>query len=176
MIQNEIQIVRFLQIPSIPKKRWDGSKSFRTGCAVTQLSGGGESYAVATFDKETDNEPRIIKVFAEDAYVGYTDIFVVPEYMEDIDIEDADLDDESKKKLELLKDEVKEMETEPTIEEIVEEEKGGNEYYFNNIENDEQARAFIRAYNKKHKIRAKVPQSHDDLVMRLSVIYTQENK
>lgn len=41
---------------------------------------------------------------------------------------------------------------------------------------DEEAMAFIEAYNKKNKINARVPQKHDSILMRLAVIYADENK
>lgn len=173
MIQNEKEIIKYLNIPSIPKKKWDGKKSFKSGCAVTQLMNGGEAYAVATFDKETDKTPRIKKVFAQDIFKGYTDIYVVPSYMDDVDVDNADLDDESKKKMTLLMEEAKELEDEG-VEETQEE--STNEYYFANITNDDEARAYIKAYNKRNKIRANIPKNHDAIIMRLSVIWNEENK
>ena len=172
MVQNEKEIVKYLNIPSIPKKKWDGKKSFKNGCAVTQLLSGGEAYAVATFDTEKDTKPRIVKVFAQDIFKGYTDIFVVPSYMDDVDIDNADLDDESKKKMSLLMEEAKELESDGVEES---QEENTNEYYFANITNDDEARAYIKAYNKRNKIRANIPKQHDAIVMRLSVIWNEEN-
>ena len=41
MIQKEQEVCRYLSIPNIPKKKWDGKSSFKFGVAVTELLGGG---------------------------------------------------------------------------------------------------------------------------------------
>lgn len=51
-----------------------------------------------------------------------------------------------------------------------------NEYFFDNIHNDDEAIAFIKAYNKRNKINGKVPKNHDTIVMRLGVIFADMEK
>ena len=95
MVQYENEICQYLGIPSIPKRKWDGKQSFLRGCATIVHDDGSKSYAVATFDNEQHNEPRILKVFSLERYVDVHEIFVVPPYM-DTNVDDMDLDEESK--------------------------------------------------------------------------------
>lgn len=172
MVLYEKEICDYLNIPSIPKKKWDGKKSFINGVAITNLLGGAQAYAVATFDADVDEKPRIKKVLTLEQYVDVGDIFVVPSYM-DSDVENMDLDEESKESAKFLVDEANEVILEESNTEQQEEQ---SEYYFDNIHNDEEAAAFIRAYNKKKKGKGKVPRTHEGLLMRLSVIHSELNK
>jgi hypothetical protein len=51
-----------------------------------------------------------------------------------------------------------------------------NEYFFDHIHDDNEACAFIEAYNKRNKIKGVIPKKHDSLVMRLGVIWEETNK
>ena len=62
MVEYEKEVIAYLNIPSIPKKEWNQQDSFQNGVAIVSLSLGRLAYAVCTFDKETDKEPRIKKV------------------------------------------------------------------------------------------------------------------
>lgn len=172
----EKEVIEYLNLPSLPKKEWDGKTSFGRGVAVVGLRGEREAYAVATFDSEKDKEPRIIKVFGGEPFDGIKAVFVVPAYMsKESDVDGMDLDEESKKKAREILKEAEEVESEGV------EEKSflpvDKEYYFDNIHNDEEGRAFIEAYNKRNKIRkGKVPNTHTGIVMRLAVIYSEMNK
>ena len=84
-----------------------------------------------------------------------------------------DLDDESKQAAQRLLDEANELESMGIESEITMPE---NEYFFDQIHDDEQAQAFIKDYNRRNKLRGKVPTTHDALIMRLSVIYSEMNK
>lgn len=173
MVYFENEICEALRLPKIPKKKWDGKSSFRNCVAVVKTSTGIEVYAVASFDSEKDEKPRIVKVFCQEPFNEIGDIFIVPTYMNVEDIKDADLDEESKKRAEELAKEAKEIEDDGVSEEVKEPE---NEYYFDHIHSDEEASAFIASYNKTNKLRARVPKTHEGLVMRLSVIYAETNK
>ena len=168
-IQFEKEICQYLGIPSIPKCKWDGKQSFENGCAIISHNGFGKSYAVATFDSDENDKPIIKRVFSIEPYNAIENIFVVPSYME-TDVDNMDLDDLSKKNAEILINEAKELE-------VAGEEKdfNGNEYMFDNIKNDEQATAFIKAYNRKRRVKGRVPRTHEGLVMRLNVIYSEMN-
>ena len=172
MIRNEKEVCKNLGIPAIPKKEWDNKTHFKKGVGVVELFGGVESYCVVKFD-DADSAPYVIKSFDSEPFCKITKIFVVPQYMESVDLNTADLDDESKTKLKLLQDEAHELEQENVIEEI---ELPKNEYFFDNIHNDDEAKAFIKAYNKRNRLKAKVPKSHQELIMRLSVIWSEESK
>ena len=172
MILYEKEICEYLNIPSIPKKRWDGKKSFMHGVAVTNLLGGAQAYAVVSFNADEDKKPRIKKVMTIEQYVDFGDIFVVPSYM-DSDVDNMDLDDESKESAKFLVDEANEVISSEIDDEPKPEQ---SEYFFDNITNDEEATAFIRAYNKKKKSKGKIPRTHEGILMRLSVIYSELNK
>lgn len=172
MIRNEKEVCEYLCIPSVPKKKWDGKKSFKNGVAVTELVGSGQAYAVATFDAERDKEPRIKHTFNIEPFSNIGDIYVVPSYM-DTDVDVMDFDDVSKRAAKVLVEEAKELE------EGDGEEKNplpANEYFFDHIHNDEEAAAYIKSYNKANKIRARIPKTHDELVMRLSVIWSESKQ
>lgn len=170
MILYEKEICQYMDIPSIPKKKWDGKKSFANGVAVIELVSGSQGYAVASYDADNDTKPRIKKVFSLEQYYKVSDIFVVPSYM-DVDVENMDLDDESKESAQFLVQEADDA-MEENVDPVAQEQ---TTYFFDNIHNDEEARAFIRAYNKKKKEKARVPKTHDGLIMRLSVIYDEKN-
>lgn len=166
MIRYEKEIIEYLNLPSLPKKKWDGKSGFRDGVAVLEHPLGGRSYAVATFDPESDKEPRIKKVFGMEPYFDVSDIFVVPSYMNE-DVEDFDLDDESKKAAQRLIEEAHELEMES-----VEEKKGElPEWVFDHIHNIDEAFAFCRDYRKRNRIKGALPKTEETLKAYLYVIY-----
>lgn len=170
MIKFEDNVCKYLQIPSIPLKEWDG-KSFKHGVAVIKLTSDMFAYAVCTYDDEYDESPRVTKVFSAEPFFGIEKIYVVPSYM-DVDMENADLDDESKKAAQSITDEVDALIVNNDAEPIHQ----TSEYFFDNITNDEEAIAFIKAYNRKNNIRGSIPKKHETLVLRLGVIYSETNK
>lgn len=171
MVLHEKEICQYLGIPAIPKKKWDGKSSFENGVAITELTNGQLAYSVATFDNEHDDEPRIKKVFAMAMFKNVVDIFIVPSYME-TNVEEMDLDEESIESARLLVEEANEKIDNETL--IVDEPK--NEYLFDNIHNDAEAIAYIKAYNKSNSKRRKVPRTHENIIMTLNVIYNETNK
>lgn len=173
MIQFEKEVLGYLNIPSVPLKKFDG-KSFKDGVAVVELISGSEAYAVATFDEENDKEPRIKKTFGLEPFIGIKKVFVVPSYMDTSDIKNADLDNESKKAAERLAAEAAELENEGVEEPKTE--LPENEYFYSHIHSDEEAAAFIHARNKQQKIKGRVPKSHDALVARLGVLWAEDQK
>ena len=173
-IRFEKEVCQYLSLPSIPLKEWDGTSSFKDGVAVTKLLLGDLAYAVCTFNADTDKEPRIKKVFAEERFNGIDKVFVVPSYMDTKDIEKADLDEQSKEAAERLAQETEELAETPETKEKVE--MPENEYFFDHIHNDDEAIAFITAYNRDNNIRGAVPSKHETIVMRLGVIYNELNK
>lgn len=169
----ESEVCKYLNLPNIPKKEWDKKTPFNKGVAIVDLAFGNKAYAVARFDVEKEKTPTIVKVFASEPFYGIDKIFIVPDYME-TDMNDADLDDESKKKAEELAKQADELENEGL--EVVEHNDNENPYLFDNITNDEEAIAFITAYNQKNGIKGAVPRKHDTILMRLSVIYADLKK
>lgn len=176
MIFKENEVCQFLGIPNIPKKKWDGKSGFKRGVGIVNLLTGNKAYVVVTFDPEKDDDCRVIKVFTQEQFItthfAVDDVFVVPEYM-DTDVDNMDFDEKSKQAAQALINEALDLENADTAASKVELPK--NEYYFDNIHNDDEAQAFIKSYNQTNKIRGKVPTSHEAIVMRLSVIYSEIN-
>lgn len=178
MVEYENEVCQYLGIPSIPKKKWDRESSFKRGVGIVDLIGGHQAYVVVTFDAEKDPDGycRIVKVFSLEQFAlggfGLSEVFVVPDYM-DTDVENMDLDEKSKEAAKTLVNEALDLENSDTAASKVT--LPENEYYFDNIHDDEEAQAFIKSYNTSNRIRGKVPTTHEAIVMRLSVIYSEIN-
>lgn len=171
MIEFEKDVIAYLNLPSIPKKEWNQQDSFQNGVAIIGLSLGRQAYAVCSFDATTDREPRITKVFGIEPFASIDKVFVVPSYM-DNDTNDVDLDAESKKRAEQLAAEAQELENEGTVDEAVQEADKLPEWIFPEIQNREQAMAYLREYNRMNGIRkGKIPSNDETIKMRLYNIY-----
>jgi len=171
MIEFEKEVIAYLNIPSIPKKEWNGKDSFQDGVAVINLTLNRQAFAVCTFNEDEDKEPRIKKVFGVEPFMGIEKVFVVPSYM-DNDTTDADLDSESKKRAEQLAAEAKELENQGTVEEAIEDANKLPEWIFPEIQNIEQAQAYLREYNRMNRIKkGKIPTNEETIKMRLYNIY-----
>ena len=171
MIEFEKEVINYLNLPSLPKRVWNGKDSFQDGVAVINLSLGRQAYAVCTFNKDEDKEPRIKKVFGVEPFNSIEKVFVVPAYM-DNDTTDVDLDAESKKRAEQLAAEAQELENEGTVDEAVKEADKLPEWIFPEIQNIEQAQAYLREYNRMNRIKkGKIPTNEETIKMRLYNIY-----
>ena len=172
MIEFEKEVIDYLKIPSIPKRDWDGISSFQDGVAVVNISLGRQAYAVCTFNKDEDKEPRIKKVFGIEPFTGIEKVFVVPSYM-DNDTTDVDLDAESKKRAEQLAAEAQELENNGVVDEAVKEADKLPEWIFDEIHNMSEAQAWLKQYNVRNGIRkGKIPTNEETIKMRLYNIYT----
>lgn len=174
MILCENEVCKYLGIPNIPKKKWDGKSGFKKGVGIVDLISGNKAYVSVTFNPEKDKTCRVVKVFINEQFsdVDNDSIFVVPDYM-DTDVESMDFDERSKEAAQALVNEALDLENADTAASKVE--LPQNEYYFDNIHNDDEAQAFIKSYNQSNKVRGKVPTTHEAIVMRLSVIYSEIN-
>lgn len=170
-ILNLNKICDFLGIPSVPKKKWDGATSFKDGVATIQLSDGTMAYAVATFDAETDTQPRIKKTFSLVPFSAIVDIYVVPSYM-DKDIDDMDLDDDSKAAAKEILNQATMLEEEH----VDETPQDMPEWVFDEIHNIDEARAWIKSYRKKKKIRGGMPKSEEGIKAYLLVIKANQKR
>lgn len=176
MIEFEKEVIGYLHLPSLPKKEWNQQDSFQDGVAIVSLSLGRMAYAVCTFDKETDKEPRIKKVFGIEPFTNIEKVFVVPAYM-DNDTNDVDLDSESKRKAEQLAAEAMELENEGTVDEAIEEANKLPEWIFDEIHNRDEAIAWLKQYNHRNGIKkGKVPTNEETIKMRLYNIYMSQKK
>lgn len=172
MISFEKEVCSYLNIPSLPKKEWDGKSSFKNAVATIKLGGSRLAYAVASYDEAKDDTPRVVKSFMTEPFYGIDKIFVVPSYM-DTDVDNMDLDEQSKKAAEDLKKEADELENQGAYETT---EVPKNEYCFDHIHNDEEAIAFIEAYNRENNIKGAIPKKHESIIARLTVIYAESLK
>lgn len=172
MIRNENEVCKHLAIPSIPKKEWDGKSHFKRGVGIVEMDDGNESCVVVRF-MDDDKEPCVIKTFDTFPFVRLKSVFVIPQYMVQPDYDNMNLEPQSVEKMKLLEQEAQELEQEDLSEDV---EKKEHEYYFSHIHNDDEAKAYIKAYNKQNKINAKTPKSHQDILMRLSVIWMEEHR
>ena len=172
MISFEKEVCSYLNIPSLPKKEWDGNSSFKNAVATIKLGGSRLAYAVASYDEAKDDAPRVVKSFMTEPFYGIDKIFVVPSYM-DNDVDNMDLDEQSKKAAEDLKKEADELENQGADENM---EVPENEYCFDHIHNDEEAIAFIEAYNRENNIKGAIPKKHESIIARLTVIYAESLK
>ena len=173
-IEFEKEVLQFLNLPSIPVKEFDGKTTFKDGVAIVELTGDRFGYAVATFTEE-DKKPRIKKTFSVEPFGKITKIFVVPPYM-NVDIEHADVDSDSKKAMEQLAEEAAELENEGVDENKMESPE--NEWCFDEIHNIDEAKAWLKSYNSRNKIRGKLPKDEDTIKLRLLTIWkeSQNNK
>ena len=172
MISFEKEVCSYLNIPSLPKKEWDGKSSFKNAVATIKLGGSRLAYAVASYDEAKDDAPRVVKSFMTEPFYGIDKIFVIPSYM-DTDVDKMDLDEQSKKAAEDLKKEADELENQGADETM---EVPENEYCFDHIHNDEEAIAFIEAYNRENNIKGAIPKKHESIIARLTVIYAESLK
>lgn len=171
MIEFEKEVIAYLNLPSIPRKEWNQIDSFQSGVAVVNMSLGRQAYAVCTFNKDEDKEPRIKKVFGIEPFTGIEKVFVVPSYM-DNDTTDADLDNESKKRAEQLAAEAQELENNGVVDEAVQEADKLPEWIFDEIHNMSEAQAWLKQYNVRNGIRkGKIPTNEETIKMRLYNIY-----
>lgn len=171
MVEFEKEIIKYLNLPSIPKRVWDGLSSFQNGVAVVNMSLDRQAYAVCTFNKDEDKEPRIKKVFGIEPFTGIEKVFVVPSYM-DNNTTDVDLDAESKKRAEQLAAEAQELENNGVVDEAVQEADKLPEWIFDEIHNMSEAQAWLKQYNIRNGIRkGKIPTSEETIKMRLYNIY-----
>lgn len=171
----EKEVIKHLNLPSIPKKEWDGKSSFSKGVALISLHGEREAYAVASFDANVDKTPNIVKVFGIEPFVGIKKVFVVPSYMTtEEEIKDMDLDEQSKKKVREVLNEAKEIENEGTKEENPIEKLP--EWIFPEIENKEQAVAWLKNFQSRNKQKGRIPTTEENIKLRLFSIYSELQK
>ena len=173
MVNYEKEVCEYLTIPNIPLKEWDGKSPFDKGVALIVTRTGIEEYAVASFDKNISNEPRIKKVFGNEPFAEIKKYFVVPTYM-DINVDNADLDEESKRKAELLAQEAIELESSGVEEK--DDITNTSEWVFDEIKNKGQAIAWLKSYNRTNKIKGRVPSDEETIKMRLLSIRSELNK
>lgn len=171
----EKEITTFLNLPSIPKKEWDGKSSFQKGVAVLEMRNNNEAYAVVSFDADKDKTPNVTKVFGIEPFVGIKKVFVVPSYMTtEEEIKDMDLDEQSKKKVQEVLDEAKEIENEGTKEENPMDNLP--EWIFSEIHSKDEAVAWLRNFQSRNKQKGRIPTTDENIKLRLFSIYSELQK
>lgn len=166
----EKEICNYLNIPSIPKKEWDGKKPFKLACGIVSLIGNMQAYAVFGFN-EKEGKPFVKKVFGEERIMHIGEIYPVPDYMDMQSIENWDVDDESKNAATILANEAMEMEQKKP-----KEKEELKEWFFDEIHNIEEARAWVAAYKRRNRIKGSVPKNEDALKNYLYVLYKNQKR
>lgn len=175
MIMFENEVVSFLGLPSIPKKEWDGKSPFDKGVGVVELSQGNDAYVVCKYQPE-QAKLIITKVFSLEQFKEIKKVYVVPNYMNNInEVPTMDLDEDSKKKAAQMLNEAHELETENSTD-IVSEVKKMSEWVFDEITCKEEAIAWLKNYNSMNKIKGRVPSDEETIKMRLYSIYKKQQK
>lgn len=176
-IQFEKELLAYLNLPSIPLKEWNGDlTSFEKGVAVLELRGERLAYAVCKFDPSNgDKQPRVVKTFGIEPFVKINKVFIVPNYMSNIeDVKDMDLDEQSKKKAEQILKEAQELETEGTKDENPMENLP--EWIFEEIHSKQEAEAWLRNFQSRNKQKGRIPTTDENIKLRLYSIYTELHK
>lgn len=166
----EKEILEYLNVPSIPKKLWDGVKPFKNACGVVESKNGILCYAVFGFSEKA-NAAFVKKVFGEEPIIKIKEIYPVPDYMDMQDIEKWDLDEESKNAAKNLADEALEIESEK-----VENDEPLNEWIFDEIHNIDEARAFVASYRERKKMRGKPIKDEESLKNFLYVMWKNQKR
>lgn len=171
IIEYEKEILEYLNIPSIPKKMWDGVKPFKNACGIVETRTGAKMYAVFEFS-ESANTAMVKKVFCEEPITSIGEIYPVPDYMDVKNVETWDLDEKSKVSANMLIEEAAELENAKTEQE----EKVANEWFFDEIHNIDEARAWVASYRKTNKMRGAAIKEEDALKNFLYVIHKNQKR
>ena len=164
-IRFENKICQFLGIPAIPKKKWDKETQFDNGVAIIKRVTGDEDYAVCSFNSTIDENVRITKDFGFEPFVEIIEVYPVPAYMED-NIENMQLDEESKMAMEVLLEEKKEI-----VNKNVEKPKVDvYEWGYPFIKNQKEAEAYLA----KNNTRGRIPTNKITLQNKLRLMYREE--
>lgn len=166
VVKYEKNVCSALNIPSIPLKEWDGKTSFDSGVALVERITGDEEYAICSFSSEIEESVHIVKDFGHIPFSKVIKVFPVPAYMDD-NIENMDLDDDSKLAIESLISQKKEIVNEGV--DVPKEEVYEWGYPF--IKDRQAAIAFL----KDKKLKGRIPTSDDVLKSKLKVMYHSEN-
>lgn len=176
MIQFEKEVVEYLNLPKIPAREWNGKEPFDKGVALLLLRGKTYAYAACSFNPdEGDKMPKVTKVFGIEPFVTVEKVFVVPNYMTvESDIQEMDLDEDSKKRASRMLNEAREIEDDGIEKQTVKMEDLP-EWIFDEIHSKDEARAWIKAYQSRNKIKGKIPTNEDVIKLRLYSIYIELN-
>lgn len=104
------QVLQTLQIPSLPKKVWNGEAEFNKGVCLVRRISGMENYAICRFNKELDEQPCVVKDFSQETFMEILTCYPIPDYAEN-DIENMQFDNEESKEAmqELLEEKEEEV-------------------------------------------------------------------
>lgn len=163
------QILLTLQIPSIPKKEWDGKSEFNKGVCLVKRWSGMENYAICRFNKELESSPRVVKDFSQETFVEILACYPIPDYAEN-DVDNMMFDSEESK--EAMKELLEEKEEE-VMKGVDKEEEVLPEWIFPFIKTQSEAIAYL----KSKKVRnAHSLKDADAIKAKLYVIYTDNQK
>lgn len=167
----EKEMLSFLNIPKVPKKEWDGKTPFKSGVGVANTKVGEAFVVVGYSENENGDNIKILKVFGLEPIIEITKVYPVPDYMDLKSIESWDVDEKSKNAALEIASEVAEMESE---EEKPQEQF--SEWFFDEIHNIEEARAWVAAYRKRNRVKGNMPKSEEALKNYLYVLFKNQKR
>lgn len=163
------EVLLNLQIPSIPKKEWNGKSEFNKGVALVLRMSGVENYAICRFNKEMDEKPRVVKDFSVESFVKILACYPIPDYAES-DLENMQFDNEESKE---AMQELLEEKEEEVMKGVNKDEEKLPEWIFPFIKNQAEAVAYL----KSKKVRnAHSLKDAEAIKAKLYVIYMDEKQ
>jgi len=161
-------VCKHLNIPKLPKKEWDGTTPFDNGVALIKRVYGNEDYAVCRYDPDKNIKPTVKKDFGTEPFIEILNVWPIPDYM-DANVDDMDLDEDSKENMKSLLDEKEEESTQTlvTVEDPLEKLP---EWIYENVHNIQEAQAIIRQYGKA---KGKISSNEDVLKSKLYDLYVK---
>jgi hypothetical protein len=161
-------VCKHLNIPRLPKKEWDGTTPFDNGVALIKRIYGNEDYAICGYDPDKNSAPVVKKDFGIEPFIEILSIWPIPDYM-DTNIDDMDLDEESKENMKALLEE-KEEESVQAIVAVEDPLEKLPEWIYENIHNVQEAQAIIRTYGNA---KGKISSNEDVLKSKLYDLYVK---
>lgn len=163
------QVLLTLQIPSLPKRTWDGESEFNKGICLVRRMSGRENYAICRFNKDLDERPKVIQDFSLETFVEVLTCYPIPDYAE-TDIENMQFDSEDSKE---AMQELLEEKEEEVMKGVNKEEEVLPEWIYPFIKTQAEAIAYL----KSKKVRnAHSLKDADAIKAKLYVMYMDEKE
>lgn len=153
----------YLQIPSLPKKTWDGESEFNKGIALVERISKKQDYVICRYLPEKDMNVRVTKDFSGEPFIKVIECYPMPDYA-DVEIETMQLDEKSKEAMEALIEE----RNEKVNEDVPEEDDKLPDWIFPFINNAAEAIAYLKSQGVKVSAALK---SEEKIKAKLYVLY-----
>jgi hypothetical protein len=158
----------YLQIPSLPKKEWDGESEFNKGIGLVERISKKQDYVICRYIPEKDMCVRVIKDFSGEPFLKVLECYPMPDYA-DVEIDSMQLDEQSKAAMEMLIEE----RNEKISEDVQDEDEKLPDWIFPFINNKEEAVAYLKSQGVKVPAALK---SEDKIKAKLYVLYQDKKQ